>query len=604
METDSAARSARRLAAFLARQWHLLLAAVIVCAGVGFLVAASQPTLSASTATMLLADPNEAGTGRAVVDPSRHVRGEARQVTSTPVLVAARTLLNDRLTVDELRHRVRAEAADQLDQVSVTALDATPEGAAQVANAVVAAYRDHVREQARFAAAAAVAQLDERISSLRDQLAGIDEQLAAGRDADGGAAGGGQDDPGLTAARQVLLARLLSLQSRVEEITVSAAAQGDGVRLVEDAVAPDSPAQPRPLAAAALGGLFGLLLGGAAGWWQERYRRRADRPAEPAAVLGAPLLGEVPRLPAGGEDDQVAPEAAEPGSAAGQAYRALAESVWRAMTTAGGPAPGAGTGWVVAVTSPRPGDGRSLTTFNLAAAMAGAGRRVAAADADGRGRGLTRLAGPADQPGLAELGADLPVPPAPRPVEPGGSAALAVVPAGARPAGPAPPEQLRQAFDRLREHADIVLVDTPPLLVDGDAAAIAARADAVILVVDRGSRLRVLARARQRLALVGTPVLGYVFNRSGAGQPGYGDYGYGCDYDLVDSEGPGHGAGRDRQDPQPPAAPAPRERPAATTGAGSATRERAVGLAAAAAEGDAGRARVPAGRGGTEPCGS
>jgi Mrp family chromosome partitioning ATPase len=67
--------------------------------------------------------------------------------------------------------------------------------------------------------------------------------------------------------------------------------------------------------------------------------------------------------------------------------------------------------------------------------------------------------------------------------------------------------------------ADLVLIDTPALLDVSEAVTIADHADAILLVVNRGSSLADLRRARERLAFTDTPLIGYVLNRGVAQHP-------------------------------------------------------------------------------------
>lgn len=74
--------------------------------------------------------------------------------------------------------------------------------------------------------------------------------------------------------------------------------------------------------------------------------------------------------------------------------------------------------------------------------------------------------------------------------------------------------------------ADIVVLDTPPLLVAADPLVLAARADGVLLVLSEGSTERPdVAKATKRLASVGARVVGTVVNRV-AEQPVRRSYGY------------------------------------------------------------------------------
>jgi Mrp family chromosome partitioning ATPase len=80
----------------------------------------------------------------------------------------------------------------------------------------------------------------------------------------------------------------------------------------------------------------------------------------------------------------------------------------------------------------------------------------------------------------------------------------------------------------VKARADLVVLDSPPILAVADTSAIAGQVDGIVVVVAKGTPLKTLEEVRERLEFVGTPVLGYVFNRADtrAGSYGYG-YGYG-----------------------------------------------------------------------------
>jgi len=519
----------------LGRRWHLLLAVTIAFGAAGFLLTSLESTQYSSSARMLLNDPGRtsifADNNRVVGDPSRYVRGQAGFLTSTEVLTAAGKFLHNRLTIDELRARVTATSSDQLDQVTVTAVDHTAAGAAEVANAVCRAYRQAVRASAAQNARSTTDELDQAIAKLRANIGELDQQLA-----------NGNADSGVSAARQAAATQLLTMQGRADEITVDTATYGDGVQMFEEAKPPSAPSRPRPVTGAMVGAFIGLLLAAGIVWWRTEYRRRADEKQDPAAVLGVPLLGDVPEFIAFA-DGRALPAAHEPSSPAGESYNFLVESIGFALAATGRTWGESGAGGrVIALTSPSQGDGKTVTTLNLAIAMARDDRRVTVVDGDERMRGLTRLADVPGEPGLSDLGGDVPVAHTLRSLDLDGTEALGVVPAGSDLDDPASffrTGRFRRAVGRLRDHADVVIVDSPPLLAVSDAAAIAAQADAVVLVISRGTSLRLLNEVRHRLEFVGTPVLGYVFNKSaGSRRSGYG-YAYGYGRRLARSAAPG-----------------------------------------------------------------
>ena len=75
------------------------------------------------------------------------------------------------------------------------------------------------------------------------------------------------------------------------------------------------------------------------------------------------------------------------------------------------------------------------------------------------------------------------------------------------------PSNLRGLLLQLRTEYDVIVLDTPPVLVSADAATLAASADGVILVVRAGQTDRGAAElARQRVSSAGGRIFGAVLN--------------------------------------------------------------------------------------------
>jgi non-specific protein-tyrosine kinase len=73
---------------------------------------------------------------------------------------------------------------------------------------------------------------------------------------------------------------------------------------------------------------------------------------------------------------------------------------------------------------------------------------------------------------------------------------------------------MRRLLADLRDFADFVLLDTPPLLTSSDLAALAPLTDGALFVVDpRVTQRPAVEQARQELERTGTPVVGVVVNR-------------------------------------------------------------------------------------------
>ena len=82
-------------------------------------------------------------------------------------------------------------------------------------------------------------------------------------------------------------------------------------------------------------------------------------------------------------------------------------------------------------------------------------------------------------------------------------------------------------LDELADQFELVLIDTPPLLSVGDAMALTAKVDAIILVLHAGIQRPVVKELARQLQSSQAPALGFVLTGVSPTGKGYGDaYGY------------------------------------------------------------------------------
>jgi capsular exopolysaccharide synthesis family protein len=205
-------------------------------------------------------------------------------------------------------------------------------------------------------------------------------------------------------------------------------------------------------------------------------------------------------------------------SASREQYRRLAATLHHAQAANGIK--------VVLITSALQGEGKSLTSSNLAMTFSESYQRsVLLIDADLRRPTLHMTfrvdnAGGLSQGLMSREQRRLPV----RQV----SNRLAILPAGLPSADPMAgltSERMRQLLDEAREAFDWVIIDTPPVVLLPDANLLASMADAAVLVVKAGSTHYDLVD-RALNAIGRDRVLGIVLNRSQTViDAGYGTYG-------------------------------------------------------------------------------
>ncbi len=299
---------------------------------------------------------------------------------------------------------------------------------------------------------------------------------------------------------------------------------------VERPNASDAPVSPRRSLTLAMALLAGCVLGAGAAIVADGLDPRVRSVDELRDVLGLNVLGQVPWLSA----DQTRTEGevglisqALPQSPMAEAYRRVRTNIDLCRLNLGAR--------VILVTSPMAGDGKSVTASNLAISLAHAGRRVLLVDADIRTPSLGRAFGRPHHPGLVHILRDLQ--PLARVVQWTKIEKLDFVAAGPEVVDPSElllSPRFREFLAEVRPSYDVVIIDSPPLLLATDPSILGSAADGILLVV-RAARTRRedAAEALEFLDVVDTPLLGVVVNGCGPGREreryGYGYDGYGID---------------------------------------------------------------------------
>ncbi|MBX3010671.1 MAG: polysaccharide biosynthesis tyrosine autokinase [Caldilineaceae bacterium] len=182
------------------------------------------------------------------------------------------------------------------------------------------------------------------------------------------------------------------------------------------------------------------------------------------------------------------------------------------------------------VTSSVAGEGKSVTAANLAIVMAQLGLSVVLVDADTRKPTQHKLFHLQKQPGLSEalLAEDTEPQQYLREVD---VPNLRLLPSGMTPPNPAEllsSQRMRQLITDLHNHADVVILDTPPLLVVTDAAVLASYVRDIILVVNaKRTQRSALTRSVENVRKIDANIRGVIVNelsRSSRGYSYYGEY--------------------------------------------------------------------------------
>ena len=492
------------MVASMLRYWRSSLLIVVGFAAAAYAISGILPEQYQATSLIKLTDPyrdNVFSTGGALPeDLERYTEAEATVMRSRRVMREVRQEVGG-LSVADIRSRISVDS-ELVGQLSVTATAGTADGAAELANATIAAYRQITSESTNRVLTSQLEAIQQSYLELEAEIERLAEQVA--RD---------PTDRIQQADLQAALNEIASLNGTANQIRVNSAAFNDGVRFYDGANAPSSPTEPQPIRNAGVAGLLGLLVAGALSWIRADRHRAADTSATPAVVLNTPLLGSVPELDPGAELSALR----DADSPLAESYQFVTASLAYVFRFG-----------VLLVTSAERGDGKTISAASIAAAAARDGTRVVLVDADARAfvltrrllgestprvQGLTDLAdhgaGQADVGRLLALSEDVTLP---------------FVPAGSHQADVGSlfrTKGMANAVQGLREAYDLVVVDCPSMLSVADVASLAVQADGIVVVVSRGTPIDTLEAVRQRLDLVPAPLIGYVFTHDRGGAKPY-----------------------------------------------------------------------------------
>jgi capsular exopolysaccharide synthesis family protein len=290
------------------------------------------------------------------------------------------------------------------------------------------------------------------------------------------------------------------------------------VTVVRPAELPTTPVAPRPVLNVAFGLVVGLAVGIGLVVLRETLDTSVKTTEDLQELTGNSALGVIGFDPQAEKAPLVSQVDAQ--SVRLEAFRTLRTNL-RFVDVDSPPK-------VVVVTSSVASEGKSTTACNLALTLASAGTEVILVEGDLRRPRVADYMGLEGAVGLTDVLIGRAV--LDEVLQPWGSPPLAVLTSGALPPNPSEmlgSTQMAELIASLRKRAEMVLIDTPPLLPVTDAAVLARECDGALLVIRQGRTTREqLTRSLEALRSVGARLLGTVLNMAPTG----GAHGYGYGY--------------------------------------------------------------------------
>ncbi|MCS7263798.1 MAG: polysaccharide biosynthesis tyrosine autokinase [Armatimonadetes bacterium] len=310
-----------------------------------------------------------------------------------------------------------------------------------------------------------------------------------------------------------------NLLLRLEEARIREVTKTGNLVIADLASTPQEPISPRPLLTLSLSFALGLMLGVATAFVLEGLNETVTSSEEVQDRLGIPVLASIPKTRPELTHQYILDLMASRRSAAEsvRGLRANLKFLSRERPIK-----------VLLVTSTAPGEGKTFLSTSLAIAWAQSGHKTILVDFDLRRPQVHECLGLSNDKGLSNLlvgTASLDEVLQKTPLK-----NLKTITSGPLPPNPAElldSEQIDQILKDLRERADIVVLDTPPILTVSDTSLLVPYSDGVIAVVVLGQTLKpMLKKLKEQVAIAQGRLIGAVINKVTTAHGGYYRYYY------------------------------------------------------------------------------
>jgi capsular exopolysaccharide synthesis family protein len=486
----------------LQRHWKVAAGLILVVVTAGYFLSPGDVKRVYEAQHTLLRD-EASGEGTTSADNPSVVglwatRGEVPQ--------RAREALGYDGTVDDLLSKLTVSPDIELGTLELVATSGDADESVAIVNTFATELLNFIAERdARDAQAA-----QGEIAELQAQLNGLAAAAAAG------------GEGAITAQAQIdqINQRIAELQGQTTETQWETLQSATSAQPESDSVVGATRGQR-----VALAGLVAVLLSFGVAIMLDRSDSRLHTKQQAERQFGLPVLAEVPLLSVRTRH-KAAVVGYETDRRVAEAYRSLRTALLlfrdrlpleveaaelSSQLRGRSPSPGAGSRQVVLVTSPEAGDGKSSTAANLAMAYAEAGQSVLLVQWDLWRPLPARLFDARDAPGVSEF-LDAEASSLAAYVQSTSVPGLHLLPAGklGHQPGAHLDAELR-LLEEARNIADVVIIDTAPLLAASVTRELVTMADVVVLTCRVGRTTSPAAeRAAELLERLGAPTLGVV----------------------------------------------------------------------------------------------
>ncbi len=516
----------------LLKWWWLILASMLVAAAASFLASRSTPSLYQSRTTLMV--------GQALQNPnpnaSEFYTGQALAQSYTD-LVKREPILRDTLQAlglewdwVALQNMITSRVVPGTQLLEIAVLDTNPQRAKilvdELAHQLILRSpggSDPESEAERQFLLAQIEDIKRNIETAQDEIRQLGGVIAKA-----------------TSARTIQDARdrQATLQTQVTEwqstyaqmLTNLNVGTTNSLSVVELAQVPTSSTGSGTATNVIMAATIGLVLAAAAAFLLEYLDDTIKTAEDVRRSVELTTLGGIPTIE-GGDPSAKLISLSQPRSPTTEAYRALRTNLQYSMVD--------NPLRVLMITSANPQEGKSITAANLAVVMAQTGKRVVLIDSDLRRPAQHKIFSLPNKVGLTNILLDTSVH-LETVLQPTEVETLRIVTSGSLPPNPSEmlgSKRMIYLIETLRQNADMVIFDCPPILAVTDALVLSSRVDGALLVINAGKTRRAqVTHTKEALKTVGAHVFGVALNR--VARRKYGEYQYDYYSEEVDQPRP------------------------------------------------------------------
>lgn len=509
LEERSSLESILEYARIILRWAWLILLVALVAGFISYFLANQQPRIyQAKTLVMV-----SGGSSSAVDSYTSSYLGIQLASTYTRTMLTQPTIdaVSAELGFKVSAGQITVTQIENSQLINITVTDQDPNRAALIANTLVMVFSDQIQKEqtSRYAElllglenelAATDAQIQETTLKLADLEVALSNEFV-------------EPDPQDLATQSQLEANLSQLRSSRSYLYSSyqsiklAEAQSTSTIIVKDPAVPNlSPIQPQPMRSAMLSAVVGAMLVAGLVFLVTLLQDQIRDPDEFPHRWGIPVLGQIAKFNTSRTNIITQ---AQPRSPDAEAFRALRTNL--RFSNIDTPIK------TLLITSPSPAAGKSTIAANLATVIAQNEQEVILIDCDLRRPTLHKNFKVSNRIGLSDyfirsteklsglvkkLSIDR----------------LHLITSGNLPPNPSEllgSKKMSEMISMLEKRVDLLIMDTPPVLVVTDAMVLASRMDGVVLVIDtKKTKRNAVKQTIEQLRQVNANIIGVVLNNA------------------------------------------------------------------------------------------